>query len=612
MTQRDYQFNQFLNQSYDPLHPFAKQRFRGLGVFTGDLPFTRKFLYTFWDVDGDSDQARGMADNHLEALVDAGFIEKTGEDTFCIYGILANYAQSLLRQQPSAEYERAYGRYVGLMMNLVRLLRSMPIDKWRDLLTSDVEQIVAFGDRLVAEWRKGEMSIQTQEIITQFMDDVVVFVLTERPLKRLTWLEMALDVAKKAYDIHRQGFLLDRLSLYHYLQKEYDTALNYLQTALDLHLAHSNPNLQATTYSRMGLIYAEKKDYPQAKTHYQEALTRFQMIGDDSNTLDVLISLSQAHYFSRDITAFRATNADVIAMYQKLDDKPAQAKHLILMGRTYFREDEPNKAEAIAYFEVGVALYRELDDKSNEMDALKLLTDMFREVAPSINAMPHHERLLELIRQTDNNHEDEARCLYHIGELHLNLSQHDQAQAPLQEALATLKRGDNTDMPLSRLIIGALAAIYFYQKQYEQAIIHLDELLSHYMQVNDTRAIGQTSRMLGMCCFHLKNYGMALSHFERALTYVMNGSNPKDKDDITEFIYECRLLWNRDRRDEALRDAEAGHLDRAITTIKRVASEHSQYFLKRPEFVTEAKMYQDDLARLRRIRFWRRLFGRKV
>ncbi|MCL4253447.1 MAG: tetratricopeptide repeat protein, partial [Anaerolineae bacterium] len=562
--------------------------------------------------DGESDQARGMADDHLEALVDAGFIEKTGEDTYCIYGILANYAQSLLRQQPSAEYERAYGRYIGLMMNLVRLLRSMPIDKWRDLLTSDVEQIVAFGDKLVAEWRKGEMSIQTQEIITQFMDDVVVFVLTERPLKRLKWLEMALDVAKKAHDIHRQGFLLDRLSLYHYLQKEYDTALGYLQTALDLHLVHSNPNLQATTYSRMGLIYAEKKDYPQAKTHYQEALARFRILGDDSNMLDVLISLSQAHYFSRDITAFRATNADVIAMYQKLDDKPAQAKHLILMGRTYFRDDEPNKAEAITYFEAGVALYRELDDKPNEIDALKLLTDMFRDIAPSINAMPHHERLLELIRQTDKNHEDEARCLYHIGELHLNLSQHDQAQAPLVDALATMKRGDNTDMPLLRLIRGALAATYFYQKQYEQAILHLDELLPHYTQVNDTRAIGQTNRMLGMCHFYLKDYGVALGHFEQAFAHLVDELNDKDKDDLTHLLYQSRLLHHRVLRDEALKEADAGHINRAIEKIEQVSRAHVQHFFKRPEFLTEQKQYTADLARLRRIRFWRRLFGRTV
>ncbi len=612
MTQRDYQFNQFLNQSYAPLHPFAKQRFRGLGVFTGDLPFTRKFLYTFWDVDGESDQSRNMADDHLEALVDAGFIEKTGEDTYCIYSTLAQYAQSLLRQQPPAEYEQAYGRYIGLMMNLVRLLRSMPIDKWRELLTADVEQIIAFGDKLVAEWRKGDMSIQTQEIITQFMDDVVVFVLTERPLRRLSWLEMGLDVAQKAHDIYRQGFLLDRISLYHYLQKNYDTALAYLHMALDLHLSGDNIHLQATTYSRIGLIYADKKEYLQAKIHYQLALVRFRMLGDHLNTLDVLISLSQTHYFNRDVTAFRQTNADVIAMYQTLGDKASQAKHLILMGRTYFRDDEPNKAESIAYFEAGIVLYRELEDKPKEIDGLKLLTDMSREIAPTISVLPHHERLLDLIRQTDNHQEDEARCLYHIAELHLRLNQHAQAQAPLEQALTTLKRGENPDMPLLHLIIGALAATYFYLQQYEQAIAHLNDLLPYYTQAKDTRAVGQTYRMLGMCYFHLKDYGAALLHFSNAFSNLKDGLNADDTNSLIGFIYQCRLLNYRDIRAMALKYADEGRINLAIEKIEYLLSEHQTYFSNRPELLTEQKTYQADLARLRRIRFWRRIFGRKV
>lgn len=555
MTQRDYQFNQFLDQSYAPLHPLAKQRFRRLGVFVGDLPFTRKFLYTFWDVDGNSDVAQDTADDHLSALIQAGFLEQTGKDTYCIYGTLAQYAHSLLKREPPSEYDRAYGRYVGLIINLVRLLRSMSVEQWHELLTLDVQQVVAFGDKLVAEWRKGDLSIATQELITQFMDDVAVFVLTQQPPQHLSWLEMGLDVAQRGQDIQRQGFFLDRISLYHYLHHDYDTALTYLHQAVNLHRQHQVAQLVAIAQSRIGLIYSEKQDYDQALNYYQQALDYFRAHNDEQNILDVLISMSKVYYQRQQIDLFRQVNDEIITIYRGRGDKSGEAFHHSLMIHTY--EDAYDPATIMPYIDRTIELYGELNDTANlaraydnqgvllqalgetdraitsfsqaatlyaqlddnpraELNTIKSIIVLLRRADRSLETLPYFQRAFRLL--------DRVRDLTEYMHIHLNfgatmllLNQAERARNALLHAYGiSLILGDST-MPIRKLIMMNVAIAYAQNYEMEQANITLEQLLAIYVQEEDLAEQVRVLDKIAQNYVVMKDRANAEAYFARAL-----------------------------------------------------------------------------------------------
>lgn len=636
MTQRDYQFNQLLDQSYAPLHPVAKQRFRRLGVFVGDLPFTRKFLYTFWDVDGNNSVAQDIADDHLKALIQAGFIEQTGKDTYCIYDTLAQYARSLLKREPPSEYDRAYGRYVGLIINLVRLLRSMSVEQWHELLTLDVQQVVAFGDKLVAEWRKGDLSIATQELITQFMDDVTVFVLTQQPPQHLSWLEMGLDVAQCGQDIHRQAFFLDRISLYHYLHHDYDTALTYLHQAVDLHRQHQAAQLVAIAQSRIGLIYSEKQDHDQALNYYQHALDHFRAHNDEQNILDVLISMSKVYYQRQQIDLFRQVNDEIITIYRGRGDKSSEAFHHSLMIHTY--EDTHDSATIMPHIDRTVELYGELNDTANlaraydnlgvvlqalgetdraitsfsqaamlyaqlddnphaELNTLKSLIVLLRRSERSRETFPHFKRAFQLL--------DRVKDLNEHMHMHLNfgatmilLNQPDRALNTLLHAYGiSLILGDST-MPIRKLIMMNVAIAYAQNDEMEQANITLEQLLAIHVQEEDLAEQVRVLDKLAQNYVVMKDRANAEAYFARALQICQMTANTSDELVIYRHMVE---MYHRFKAwteiiaivNKALPLAE--HL-RLLSDVAAMKNDMAVALTNLGDFITPIGLYEESLA----------------
>jgi tetratricopeptide (TPR) repeat protein len=511
-SERDTQFEKFLNQSYVPLPPYAKYRFRQLGAFMGDLPFSQKLLFTYWQVDWEDEKARDMAHAHLRMLVEAGFIEKTGDLTYCIYGTMAQYAVSLMKRDHIEEYASAQGRYANLILQLVRLLRTMPVEKWLETITQDIDHISAYGDKLVQDWRKGDLDYAQTERITYFLDDVIVFIFSERPPKRLTWLEMGLDLAQKAADIERQGFFLDRISLYHFLNHDLDKALSYLQMALALHQQRNQPRLEAVTLSRIGLLHSEMKNYDMALSRYAESLVLFEQLDDKKNMADVLVNVAQAHYFLGNIPDLRETNIKVIAIYREMDDKPNEAKYNNLMGRTYHQGGTPK--DALPYLERARELYHQLEDATNEagmVSNLALTYELADEFEPA--RLLYEEAYQAYV--TLGNIGKQATALLGIGEAHIKLGEIEKAITPLTQAIPIFR--DMTDKSGEIDAISLLNSAYKLLNRHEETLPHYARLLDIFRELGNKADEARTLTNWGISLVMLRRYDQATPMLAQAM-----------------------------------------------------------------------------------------------
>ncbi|HRF97689.1 MAG TPA: tetratricopeptide repeat protein, partial [Aggregatilineales bacterium] len=291
---------------------------------------------------------------------------------------------------------------------------------------------------------------------------------------RLTWLEMGLDLAQKAADIERQGFFLDRISLYHFLNHDLEKALGYLQMALALHQQRNQTRLEAVTLSRIGLLHSEMKNYELALSRYAESLVLFEKLDDKKNMVDVLVNMAQAQYFLGNIPDLRQTNIRVIAIYREMDDKPNEAKYNNLMGRTYHQGESGTPKDALPYLQRARELYHQLEDATNEAGMVSNLALTYELAEEYEQARLLYEEAYQAYVMLGNIGK-QATALLGIGEAWIKLGEIEKAITPLTQAIPFFR--DMTDKSGEIDAISLLNSAYKLLNRHEEPLPQYARLL---------------------------------------------------------------------------------------------------------------------------------------
>ena len=79
--------------------------------------------------------------------------------------------------------------------------------------------------------------------------------------------------------------------------QNYDLALIILQDALSrTHNTFNQKDKEGRIYSKLGIVYFNMKDYPNAIDNYNKALSYFRDLNDDTNVARILNNLGFAYY----------------------------------------------------------------------------------------------------------------------------------------------------------------------------------------------------------------------------------------------------------------------------------------------------------------------------
>jgi tetratricopeptide (TPR) repeat protein len=153
----------------------------------------------------------------------------------------------------------------------------------------------------------------------------------------------SLQIRKQRGDSSHFPLILNRISWNYYLLKEFDSALGYYDTTLNVSLRQKNFPTVANVYGNMGTIHRDKKDYNKALYYYGKS-TAYAMINKDWYTLSwVGKDMSDMYHDMGDYEKAY----ECYIQYKNYNDSLSQQKYLVGLADARMRYEADTKAKEL-------------------------------------------------------------------------------------------------------------------------------------------------------------------------------------------------------------------------------------------------------------------------
>ncbi len=154
--------------------------------------------------------------------------------------------------------------------------------------------------------------------------------------------------------------LLEKLS-YEYLYYKPDSALVYIEEALDLALKSNFEHGLAKVYNRKGTYYVVRSQYPEAIQEFQRALPYYKKVNDSVGISESLGNLGVLDFYLRDYDAALDNFQNAITYLDTLAEVETYGKYLSNLSGV-FREKKMLDS-ALSYAQRSIAYSDHIDDK---------------------------------------------------------------------------------------------------------------------------------------------------------------------------------------------------------------------------------------------------------
>lgn len=184
--------------------------------------------------------------------------------------------------------------------------------------------------------------------------------------------QRALTFWQEAGEQRDQLKALRRLGELYGATNEYALALEQFQAALTLAEAAQDLESVAKIQEELAKAYSALNQWPATLSAYQQALAHWQKLGEDAQSLDVMVKIGDVYYRQvKEYDRALATFQTALTLAQKVGDQEQQAYLFQRLGDTY--EKQKNYEAAQPNYEKAIALWREV---GNSEKAQKLTDDL--------------------------------------------------------------------------------------------------------------------------------------------------------------------------------------------------------------------------------------------
>lgn len=293
---------------------------------------------------------------------------------------------------------------------------------------------------------------------------------------------------------------------------QYEKAMQSYQSGLKIAKDAKNQIWIKEFGEKLGLMYRDLSQYPNAKDYFEKSLSIAREIGGYPLETINLIILSDAHL--------------EISQYQKALDYSQQAlvvarnignRHLEMYSFTslgYVYVEINQYPRALDHFQKALAIARVIDDRS-AMDIMIQLGDLYVKIGQYSKALDHYQQALAIAHDMDDRR-SVMRSMNGIGVVYRSLSQYQKALAQHRQVLDIARKIDDRSGEI--ISLGNMGEIYRELGQYSEALDNLQQALTISREIDNRTYVSNTLNNLGNVYLGLGQYQEALDYFQQALT----------------------------------------------------------------------------------------------
>jgi len=182
--------------------------------------------------------------------------------------------------------------------------------------------------------------------------------------------DKAINLSRQLNDKQNLAVALRKLAVWNIDKKNYDQALDLLTKSASINQEHPNilentKNL-ASDYFDIGLVFANKNDYPAAKEFYEKSLKIFQRLKLKNELSDCYFNLGEIFLLEKQYQQALDYYLMGLKIDQEHNNKVNLASDYNMIGELYLEMDDLKKAEN--YFKLSVGIAEEIKSKPDLAD----------------------------------------------------------------------------------------------------------------------------------------------------------------------------------------------------------------------------------------------------
>lgn len=253
--------------------------------------------------------------------------------------------------------------------------------------------------------------------------------------------------------------------------------------------------------------------------------------------------------------AANAQAADSMAFERRLGTLPP-LRQAALLDSAATRSTGTNLANALAYVNREIELYRSITDKTWEGRPYCLKARIFRKLGDPDAAAQLLETGGNLYRSSRN---DTGLLDYYVNRGNLGIGRNDYP-AGLHDYNEALKLAEKlNDRPAQAMVYANIGNVYYYQQEWDKTIGYYEKAKDFYKAVDDKGAYALTIDNIALVYDYQKKFPEAVSYHKTALSLLQQGG------DLTR-VTEAYSALGVHYIERGMNDSGAYYLQQAIAT----------------------------------------------
>jgi len=297
---------------------------------------------------------------------------------------------------------------------------------------------------------------------------------------------------------------------------------------------------------------------------YEEALSLWRLVGDQSGEAETLTSAAQVYnslgekqraldYFQR-----------AISLWKAVGDGKGQAKAISGVVEVYYALGAHR--QALDYLNQSLLLQRSLKDQGGEAKTLKDIGVIYHALGDPQKALEYYQQALPMLRAAGDR-DGEASALNNIGAAFRVMGEPQQALAYYKQALS-LQRAVGAPRGTA-LMLTNIGALYYRLGDAQQALDYYDQALPLRREAGDRAGQAITLTNIGAAHLSLGDPQRAMEYLKQALSLSEGGqSRPEEAQALTVLAAASSALGNNQQALE--------YLHRALTLWRAIGERQGE------------------------------------
>ncbi|MHA1674829.1 MAG: tetratricopeptide repeat protein [Promethearchaeota archaeon] len=313
----------------------------------------------------------------------------------------------------------------------------------------------------------------------------------------------------------RKANFANMIGIFYRLLEDLESALDYLNQALQFTQHVDNLNSEGIILNSIGLLLMEQGNYSKAGEIFNKALVISEKTGNLANKSAVLTHLAQLSQDREQYDQALENLREVYAIDIKIENIPGQAVDLSNMGVVH--ELMGNYKDALQCIGEALDIDLELGDLVSAISRINNIGAIYADLEDYSSAQEYYEKAIELAEKLH------ILSLKIVSKNNLGLLYHSQGKYKkaielFQECL--LLDGITQDQSNKSIHLNNIGLVYESLGQYSEAIEYFMESNCIDQEIERFEGVATSYRNVALAYYHQEDYNLAIKYLEQAIEHL--------------------------------------------------------------------------------------------